>query len=95
MYIVARVRLRVRISVSIIVGGSVKATDRIRARVREQQKIVLGNRQTRTFTLAFVRVHDEPSVAFLAHGRALLGAPGADHWHTVVTCAYVGWDTHA
>ena len=52
-------------------------------------------RETRTTTLAFVRVNSEPSVASLAHARAMLGTGGAGHWHAVVACAYVGWDTHA
>ena len=48
---------------------------------------------THTVTLGFVCVDGEPSVALLAHGRAILGTGGADLWHTVVACAFVGWDT--
>ena len=46
--------------------------------------------ETRTSTVVFRRVDGEPGVAFLAHGRALLGTEGAAHCHTVVACAFVG-----
>ena len=47
-------------------------------------------RETRTSTVVFRRVDGEPGFAFLAHGRAVLGAEGAAHCHTVVACAFVG-----
>ena len=47
-------------------------------------------RQTRTSTVVFRRVDGEPGVAFLAHGRAVLGTEGAAHCHTVVAFAFIG-----